>query len=256
MLWQILVQFLFRLALGLAVAMGCTSPRWVTSGFYRVHLWVAMGLSTFAAVTVGLSPDFPQRPAVLSVAIAAAVLSYVGSVCWLYEQPRAGQVSLWLVASANLVAAWLADAEPVSLGAGTLGTFADIISSGLVLGTTFAAMLLGHWYLNTPTMKLLPLQRLVLFMAGAVLVRAAFAAWAASGAFSPSGAIDGARWALIALRWLPGLAGVLGLAAMTWQTLKIPNTQSATGILYVAVIFVFLGELTAQLLAVHLPSLV
>jgi hypothetical protein len=36
---------------------------------------------------------------------------------------------------------------------------------------------------------------------------------------------------------------------MAWQTLKIPNTQSATGILYVAVIAVFLGELTAQLLS-------
>ena len=36
---------------------------------------------------------------------------------------------------------------------------------------------------------------------------------------------------------------------MSWQTLKIPNTQSATGILYVAVITTFLGELTAQLLS-------
>ena len=36
---------------------------------------------------------------------------------------------------------------------------------------------------------------------------------------------------------------------MTWKTLKIPNTQSATGILYVAVIAVFLGELTSQLLS-------
>jgi len=39
------------------------------------------------------------------------------------------------------------------------------------------------------------------------------------------------------------------LAWMAWQTLKIPNTQSATGILYVAVITVFIGELTSLLLS-------
>ena len=49
MLWQILVQFLFRLAFGLAAAMALTSPRWVTPGFYRVHLWVGLGINTFVA---------------------------------------------------------------------------------------------------------------------------------------------------------------------------------------------------------------
>ena len=44
-------------------------------------------------------------------------------------------------------------------------------------------------------------------------------------------------WACWALIW------------MAWQTLKIPNTQSATGILYVAVIGVFVGELTGLLLS-------
>ena len=34
---------------------------------------------------------------------------------------------------------------------------------------------------------------------------------------------------------------------MTWKTLAIPNTQSATGILYVGIIAAFLGELTSQL---------
>jgi hypothetical protein len=40
---------------------------------------------------------------------------------------------------------------------------------------------------------------------------------------------------------------------MAWKTLKIPNTQSATGILYVGVIGTFLGELTAMLL--HLDTI-
>ena len=38
-------------------------------------------------------------PLVASLAAAAAVLSYVGSVCWLYEAKRAGVAMLWLVAA-------------------------------------------------------------------------------------------------------------------------------------------------------------
>jgi hypothetical protein len=35
---------------------------------------------------------------------------------------------------------------------------------------------------------------------------------------------------------------------MAWESAKIRSTQSATGILYVVVIFCFLGELSSQLL--------
>jgi hypothetical protein len=50
------------------------------------------------------------------------------------------------------------------------------------------------------------------------------------------------------LRWGLGFVGPLVLAWMAWRTVRIRSTQSATGILYVAVIFCFLGELTGQLL--------
>ena len=53
----------------------------------------------------------------------------------------------------------------------------------------------------------------------------------------------------LSLRWLSGLVGALALTVMAWKTLKIPNTQAATGILYVAVIVTFLGELTSLLMA-------
>jgi len=56
--------------------------------------------------------------------------------------------------------------------------------------------------------------------------------------------------ALVSLRWLAGLAGLPVLLWLSRKTLDIPNTQSATGILYVACLAAILGELTAQLLAV------
>ena len=55
------------------------------------------------------------------------------------------------------------------------------------------------------------------------------------------------------LRWAAGLVGLAVMTWMTWQTMKIPNTQSATGILYVALVFVFLGELASALLSFGNP---
>jgi hypothetical protein len=50
------------------------------------------------------------------------------------------------------------------------------------------------------------------------------------------------------VRWAVGLLAPLVLTVMAWQTARIRSTQSATGILYVVVIFCFLGELTGMLL--------
>ena len=61
--------------------------------------------------------------------------------------------------------------------------------------------------------------------------------------------LSSTQFILVGLRWIAGIFGTAVLAAMSWQTLKIPNTQSATGILYVAVITTFLGELTSLLLS-------
>ena len=62
--------------------------------------------------------------------------------------------------------------------------------------------------------------------------------------------LDNEEKLLLLVRWGVGFLGVLGLTWMAWQTARIRSTQSATGILYVVVIFCFLGELTGQLLTV------
>lgn len=257
MLWQILVQFLFRLALGLVSAMAMTSTRDVTAGFFRVHLWVALGLDTFLAAIVWMVKDYPQRDMVLPLAIVAAVMSYVGAIVWLYEKKTAGWWLLVFIAAIHL--GGLATGLP-STGASlpSPGSWLpawillDRATSALLLGFTFAAMLLGHWYLNTPSMKLDPLKKLVLGMALLAVVRGLMSAWGIVNGWSllaEGGGAGSLFLAFLAIRWLAGIAGLLGLCLMTWETLRIPNTQSATGILYVAVILSFLGELTSQFIS-------
>jgi hypothetical protein len=244
MLWSLLASFIFRLSFGLATAMAWTPSKDVASGYYRVHLWVLLGLNTFAAMAVG-TQDMEIR-GLLTLTILAAVTSYIGAVIWMYESKTAGVIALYLVAFFDLLAALLlADASGELTG---WASFADVLTSGMLLGLTMAAMLLGHWYLNTPSMRLEPLKQLILAILAFVVVRSLVCGGGLAAEIGQSGVASYGWCGLLALRWLSGLIGIATLAIMTWQTLKIPNTQSATGILYVAVIFSFLGELSSQLL--------
>jgi hypothetical protein len=253
---QILVEFLFRLAFGVASAMGVTPSRWVTSGFFRIHLWVLMGTQTLCALAVYSSRPKAESLALiwqwqLALAAASAIVAYIGAVIWMYEQRLAGKVAVWLVAGLSLAGC----SVPILM----LGNkpfawqLADRLSGGLVLGLVTTAMLLGHWYLNTPTMKLEPLRRLIVYLGAAIVLRMLVCgggAWLeATGHLTPSGGALTTWMLFVSLRWLSGLIGVLAIALLTWQTLKIPNTQSATGLLYAGVILAFIGELTSQLLS-------
>jgi hypothetical protein len=247
---SILIQFIFRLSFGMALGMALTNPRQVTSGYYRNHLYVLLGLNVLATmVALGARDQFALAPP-----LSAAILSYVGSVCWLYEKPRAGILALALIAIVTLYGAWNATVWPANQGtATTLLMLLDPPTGGLVLGLTIAAMFLGHWYLNTPTMAIGPLEKLVTLMGSAILLRALVEGSSLAFLLANSPWPTTEQLLFIILRWLSGIAGALGLTLMAWQTLKIPNTQSATGILYVAVIATFLGELTSLLLSAQFP---
>jgi len=252
-LWLILLQFLFRLGFGVAICMALTPSKLVTGGFYRVHLWMLMGFATFASLIAYTQSELvANAKGVLGLAIGIAIASYAGAVLWLYEKKSAGLTVLFLVAGMSLAAAslatnWPAQATSTGIALGML----DLVTGGMLLGVMLTAMLLGHWYLNTPNMQLAPLKMLIGVMVAAIVVRSVLSAIGIALHVGGSDPMSDAWWLFVALRWLSGLLGAAILAAMTWQTLKIPNTQSATGILYAGVILTFIGELTSQLLSVE-----
>lgn len=255
----LLAQFLLRLAFGLAVGMAITPPNKVSSGFYRNHSYVTLGLNTLAALVL-----FPIFAPLGWLAVAGAVFSYLCAVCWLYEAKYAGIAFLWFVFWCSYMAAFLAlsiqqetylvgtpPVESIVVSMRILSTHQvlALLTSGLVLGVTSAAMLLGHWYLNSPGMELAPLRRLLRVAALAVVFQAVLSGIGLAEFLQANPSPAFAWWLFLTLRWSFGLIGVLVLLWMAWQTLKIPNTQSATGILYVAVLGVFVGELAAGLLS-------
>ncbi len=133
------------------------------------------------------------------------------------------------------------------------------LSSGFLLGSTLTAMLLGHHYLTAPAMSIDPLKRAVIFMACALSIRSILAG--AGLAISPGepaapdagvGFIDAGMF--MAARWGMGFVGTAIAIYMTWRTAQLRSTQSATGILYIAMIFVLFGELTSMILAQRTES--
>jgi hypothetical protein len=110
-------------------------------------------------------------------------------------------------------------------------------------------MLLGHWYLNAPGMELAPLRRLLAAAAAAIVAQIIVVGAGLVGEIGARQAVTPSWLLFVLLRWSFGLCGVLALLWMARRTLEIPNTQSATGIHYVAVLGVFTGELTGLLLS-------
>lgn len=234
----LLVDFLCRFAWGLSLALVLTPTRSVPAGFFRVNLLVVLGLATFAALLSGttLPSWFWPLPAV------AAASAWLGSMAWYGERTRGGL--MFCAACAGLLAAATALVGPVAY----LPAAARLLS-GLLVGMTVHAMLLGHWYLNAPGMRVDALRRMIdvaLAAWAAVLVMAAAGAVHAGG--TPWSGLEPTAMALLSLRWIAGLAGLPMLLWLSRMTLDIPNTQSATGILYVACLAAIVGELTAQLL--------
>jgi hypothetical protein len=241
----LLIDFLCRFGWGLSAALVLTPPGLVPAGFYRVNLLVVLGLATFAALLA--------RSAVPGglwlLAVAAGVSAWLGSIVWLAGRPRAGM--LFCVASAAAFAAAATLLPPDSATSGPATGWVPFVRllSGLVVGLTVHAMLLGHWYLNAPGMRVDALRRMIDLALVAWAIQLAVAALSLAMQAEPVRMGDGPTGpALVALRWLAGLAGLPVLLWLSRKTLDIPNTQSATGILYVACIAAIVGELTAQLL--------
>lgn len=237
--------FCLRLAAGLMAALALLSPARVNPRFYRAQFWIVLGVTVAAAV---FARDF-AGVGLWTVLGLSMGLAFVGSVVWALDGAPAGRILVvltGLILSVSLgVAEWSRD------DVGDLGRrLAGDAASAALLGTAMTAMLLGHFYLIAPGMSLTPLVHLLAALAGAIVLRMAVAAaglwyWTAEHSLTNLNDVT-VLW--LPLRWGLGFVGPLILAWMAWRTARIRSTQSATGILYVAVIFCFLGELTGQLL--------
>jgi hypothetical protein len=239
-----LAIFCLRLACGLVGALPLLSPAQINPRFFRTHFLAALGLCAVAAVFVRETGDIWLWASLGG----AMILALLGSVVWHVEGAPAGRALVILTVPALVAALLLAGRETWGHLAPWL--IADDLSSAALLGTATTAMLMGHSYLIAPAMSLTPLLRLLAVLGAAILLRMAVAVgglWQWTTELGTS-TVETEMMLWLPARWFLGFVGPVVLGWMAWETARIRSTQSATGILYVVVIFCFLGELTALLL--------
>ena len=240
-----------RLAGGVLVAGAVIALRHpVPPAYTRFLLAGAGGALTLAAAAGRNRPE--------AALLAVLLLSVAG--LWAACRPAPGRESGRFGGRPRLLAALMillglaaALASP-ALEGGPRPAAASLtaLAGALLAGSTAATMTLGHWYLVDTTLSIRPLASGAALFLGAAGLRAAVAAgFLVSGGYhalrleSPADLIYSTTALFFSFRTVTGLLAPLALAALVRATVRIRSTQSATGLLYVALILVLFGELTA-----------
>ncbi|MEO8430576.1 MAG: hypothetical protein ABI592_03625 [Acidobacteriota bacterium] len=124
---------------------------------------------------------------------------------------------------------------------------------GLFFGAVLLTMNLGHWYLVSRSLPFRLLARGAALFAGLAAARTVWLA--AAMAFHQGEGLSAllslerdALFFLFRIMW--GIVGPLALSWFIWKTADMKSNQAATGLLYVALVFVLIGELLSSYLTV------
>ena len=144
--------------------------------------------------------------------------------------------------------------SPAQIFIARINLVAALCLGGIVVST----LLLGHWYLISPKLSYKPLVRgALLFFAAAwlrlIVLTAVLVVFGWNAGLPGEVFLDRLfswnQWGMFfLLRLFWGIVGPLILSFMVYKTAQIQSNQSATGILYVALVFVLIGELIADYL--------
>lgn len=238
----------------------------IERGFYKssASVFLSAGLLTaagLALLAVRAGPvSVPSRATLWILAAMWLAFCTVGGIylrtMWSDDsQMRARTYPLTLAVGLAAVVANVVVLAPPALGlAGALAYALTAILSSLVLGLVTGAMLFGHWYLIDLQMPVDYLRTFVRVLAVVIvldiLAMLVAAALIGVGGGSAGGAaiasLLGTHLELLIVRVLLGPAALIALTWMCWQTLKIPQTMAATGLLYIAMMAAIVGEMLGR----------
>lgn len=131
---------------------------------------------------------------------------------------------------------------------------ASFVFSALLLGGVTVGMLIGHWYLIDTGQTIEPFVRIFKFFFFALMAQTLFFLVLPLllyffGTPETVGRLTEVwqnHHVLLTARVLTTQVGSLVLSFMIWRTLKIPHTMAATGLFYIAMLGVFVGEILGR----------
>lgn len=233
----------FQLLVGTLILMIYTFARYriINRGYYRSTLWVLWPMLVLSTLML---PSALRLPGFALAGAAAMMLIAVYSQRPLLE---------WMCALAGLViAGWLTYEIGVGMCSGDcLRSVLHVVAGTLVMGAVTHGMTLGHWYLNQARLPLDPLKEASFILFGALgasaLIGVVTRAWLLVG--SVPGGLFPIRASTYWWSWALLLVTTVFLGAMVYATVKSRSTQSATGLLYIAIVTALGAQFVLNLLA-------
>ncbi len=233
--------FLVSLSLGTAAFAWIADPKLTGAGFVRLitgHGFIALACAVIVDLVFlgGPSPVMAALYAVLGLLFAAQ---------WRFH-PDGKTPTMWVAFGAQVA---LSFAVVALIAADKALALPFLLSSLLLLGVTHYSMLLGHYYLVVPKLSERPLLVALRLFWAFLAAKLLFSAWQTwqSAPFLEEGTVLGDgymfNWLVISMRWLWGYVALAILSWFAWRLCRMRSIQSATGVLYIMVFFVFVGEL-------------
>jgi hypothetical protein len=243
---MLLALFLIDCAAGLYLFLPLAGRRNAGVKFYRL-IYITGGVLALCAAIAHVMAGRNDLALNDAIVVALTVLAW-----FVLRYPKrliykASTTLLGIAFVGASIAAYHAAVKPGHVAWSILGALASIA----LLGSVNLGMLLGHWYLVVRGMSIDPLKRLTFATLAAAIVKV-LAVTIALAAFWPAPVM---RDIFFWMRAGWGLLGPLALFPMVWGTVRIRSTMAATGILYVDVVAVVIGEVLGGWLSAvaHIP---
>jgi hypothetical protein len=236
---QLSLFFLIAMGFGLSLFSAVVSTSLTGAGFLRLLQSIVLS----SLVICGVISYFHQLPTTLLISLALNI----GLVSFIYKshQDQKSKLMWVLYIVQNGLYLW----SSLILYYSNTQLLMNFYLSTLLIGITTYAMVLGHYYLVVPKLSEKPLLSSLQILWVAMILKMGLSGVGLikDYAFFEEGTIQGAgymfNWILLSMRVLWGYAALFILSIFAWKLCRMRSIQSATGVLYVMVFFMIVGEM-------------
>lgn len=248
------VVFLLQLASGCLLMLAISNVRLIAWRYLRLMGVVALAAAMLAGVLHVRESGWSGGPAVIVPGAIGAVLTLAYLFVNAAQSDRVrGSQRAWAAAAgiALFATAGRLTVEGTPGATTVAAALAGLLQGAALIGAVTAGMLLGHRYLTETGMTIAPLRRFSTSIDVAIGLRAAWIIailWSSRVELAAAG--QPREWLILLLAVRIGVGIVMAgiFAYMIRDCVRRRSTQSATGILYLTMVLVFLGELSSQYL--------
>ncbi len=246
----LLTLLIFSIAYPLCFWLSARDP--LKKNFHHFHIGLpnlTAGLCIVAMMMLGLPA------AIIQIALFWLVIFFGITFVW-WPKPTVNPFWILFLSAIGL---WVYVLAHTQLLGGNIASILVSILGGLILSAAFYAMNLGHWYLNVHGLPLIHLKRATIALA---IVLGARLLWDVIMFFATRVMYRGEEITIAA--FVGRIDGIFLLVAFffgtlfplvsiyfVWGTLQAKSTQSATGILYVLLSAILIGDIAYKFYLLH-----